>query len=222
MSEEEKTIIKDELKKKEEELKSIINKNLKKKTLERMINEYHTKNLTDNNEEEEQTDNNEEEEQTDNNEEEQQTDNNEEEQQTDNNEEEQEEKRILERYPEEKIAEYINETLKRIIKGENMLDDMKSFMDFVRIIPQNMFDKNIEYYATVLSNATINGVKLFDDINAAREFVNNIRNKRRSRKWLRPKAQKQIKQEIQKNLQISPMMFKNIKHRTNAINVYQY
>ena len=137
-------------------------------------------------------------------------------------EEDNEEKRILERLPEEKIAEYINETLKRVIKGENMLDDMKTFMDFVRIIPNKMFDENSEYYATVLSNATINGVKLFDDINAAREFVNNIRNRRRSKKWLRPKAQKQIKQEIQKSLQISPMMLKNIKHRTNAINVYQY
>ena len=103
-----------------------------------------------------------------------------------------------------------------------MLDDMKTFMDFVRIIPKNIFDENSEYYATVLSNATINGVKLFDDINAARDFINDVRNKRRSRKWLRPKAQKQIKQEIQKNLQISPMMLKNIKHKTNAINVYQY
>ena len=145
-------------------------------------------------------------------------DNNEEEQE----EEDKEEKRILEREPEEKITKYINEILKRIIKGENMLDDMKTFMDFVRINPNNIFDENSEYYATVLSNATINGVKLFDDVDAARDFINDIRNKRRSKKWLRPKAQKQIKQEIQKNLQISPMMLKNIKHRTNAINVYQY
>ena len=145
-----------------------------------------------------------------------------EEQEEEQEEEDNEEKRILERYPEEKIAVYINETLKRVIKGENMLDDMKTFMDFVRIMPKNMFDENREYYATVLSNATINGVKLFDDINAAREFVDNVRNRRRSKKWLRPKAQKQIKQEIQKSLQISPMMLKNIKHRTNAINVYQY
>ena len=137
-------------------------------------------------------------------------------------EEDNEEKRILERLPEEKIAEYINETLKRVIKGENMLDDMKTFMDFVRIIPNKMFDEKSEYYATVLSNATINGVKLFDDINAARDFINDVRNRRRSKKWLRPKAQKQIKQENQKDLQISPMMLKNIKHRTNAINVYQY
>lgn len=137
-------------------------------------------------------------------------------------EKENEEKRILERLPEEKIAEYINETLKKVIKGENMLDDMKTFMDFVRIIPKNMFDENSEYYATVLSNATINGVKLFDDINAARDFINDVRNRRRSKKWLRPKAQKQIKQEIQKDLQISPMMLKNIKNRTNTINVYQY
>ena len=223
MSEEEDTMIKDELKAKEEELKRIINNNLQRRTLNRIINEYQTKNLTNNDEEsdENETDNNEEEQ--DKNEEEQ--DNNEEEQ--DNNEEEQkeqdnEEKKILEREPEEKITEYINETLKRIIKGENMLDDMKTFMDFVRIIPKNMFDENIEYYANVLSNATINGVKLFDDINAARDFINDVRNRRRSRKWLRPKAQKQIKQEIQKDLQISPMMLKNIKHRTNAINVYQY
>ena len=103
-----------------------------------------------------------------------------------------------------------------------MLGDMKSFIDFVRILPQNMLDENIEHYATVLSNATINGVKLFDDINAARDFINDVKKKRRSRKWLRPKAQKQIKQEIQKNLQISPMLLKNVKHRTNAINIYQY
>ena len=193
---EENEVLVDDLEKKVEEFKSIVNNNLKKRTLGRIINEYQTRKATDNEEEPQATDNNEEEPQGEN--------------------------RILVREQEEKIAEYINETLKRIIKGENMLDDMKSFMDFVRILPQNMLDENIEYYATVLSNATINGVKLFDDINAARDFINDVRKKRRSRKWLRPKAQKQIKQEIQKNLQISPMMLKNVKHRTNAINIYQY
>ena len=201
-----------------------------KKPLEKRLKGIHTNDSEDKNEDEEQKEDNndnekeeqkEQKEDNNDNEEEEQK-NNEEEEQKDNEEEDNEEKRILERLPEEKIAEYINETLKRVIKGENMLDDMKTFMDFVRIIPKNMFDENSEYYATVLSNATINGVKLFDDINAAREFVNNIRNRRRSKKWLRPKAQKQIKQEIQKSLQISPMMLKNIKHRTNAINVYQY
>ena len=195
---------------------------------------------TSDNEEEAPKDNKEEEEPKDNSEEEEtgneEEPNDNEEEPKDNEEEEEEEEptqeeptqekqdgnKILEREPEVKIAEYIKETLEQILKGENMLDDMKSFMDFVRILPQNMFDENIEYYATVLSNATINGVKLFDDISAARDFINDVRKKRRSRKWLRPKAQKQIKQEIQKNLQISPMMSKNIKHRTNAINVYQY
>lgn len=225
MSEEKDTIINDELKKKEEELKRIINNNLQRRTLDRIINEYHTRNLHNEESDEEEQDNNEEEQKNDSKEKQQEqtnTEPKEEKTEEEEQEEENEEKRILERLPEEKIAEYINETLKRVIKGENMLDDMKTFMDFVRIIPKNMFDENSEYYATVLSNATINGVKLFDDVDAARDFINDIRNKRRSKKWLRPKAQKQIKQEIQKSLQISPMMLKNIKHRMNAINVYQY
>lgn len=138
-------------------------------------------------------------------------------------EEPKETKKILKRDEEEKTKEYIDKTLGRIINGENLLENMQTFMDFIRIIPDNDYEENIENYAIVLSNATINGEKIFKDTKDAKQFINKIRNgTKTSTRYIKPRAQKQIKQEIQKQAKISPMMLRNVKARTQAINVFQY
>lgn len=131
--------------------------------------------------------------------------------------------KILKRSDEEKTKEYIDKTLKRIINGENLLENMQTFMDFIRIIPDNDYEENIDNYAIVLANATINGEKIFKDTEDAKQFINKIRNGvKTSKRYIKPRAQKQIKQEIQMQKQLTPMIANNIKRRTNAINVYQY
>ena len=138
-------------------------------------------------------------------------------------EEQKETKKILKRDDEEKTKEYIKQTLGRIINGENLLENMQTFMDFIRIIPDNDYEENIENYAIVLANATINGEKIFKDAEDAKQFINKIRNGvKTSTRYIKPRAQKQIKQEIQKQAKISPMMLRNVKARTQAINVFQY
>lgn len=138
-------------------------------------------------------------------------------------EEPKETKKILKRSDEEKTKEYIDKTLKRIINGENLLENMQTFMDFIRIIPDNDYEENIENYAIVLANATINGEKIFKDAEDAKQFINKVRHGvKTSQRYIKPRAQKQIKQEIQKQTKISPMMLRNVKARTQAINVFQY
>lgn len=132
-------------------------------------------------------------------------------------------KKILKRDDEEKTKEYIKQTLGRIINGENLLENMQTFMDFIRIIPDNDYEENIDNYAIVLANATINGEKIFKDTEDAKQFINKVRNgTKTSTRYIKPRAQKQIKQEMQKQMEISPMMLRNVKARTQAINVFQY
>lgn len=163
-------------------------------------------------------------------------DNNEEEQQTDNSyaeedklddvdiaEEENEAREILKRETEKKAQEYAEKSLKQMINGEELLTNMQTFMESIRDLPENMYDKNFENYAIVLSNTTINGEKIFNDVEEAKQFINKIRNgAKTSKRYITPRAYKQFKQEIQKQLQLTPMISRNVKHRTNAINVYQY
>ena len=110
-----------------------------------------------------------------------------------------------------------------MINGEELLTNMQTFMESIRNLPENVYEKNFENYAIVLSNTTINGEKIFNDVEEAKQFINKIRNgAKTSTRYIKPRAYKQIKQEIQKQLQLTSMISRNIKRRTNAINVYQY
>ena len=138
-------------------------------------------------------------------------------------EEENEERKILKREAEKKAQEYAEKSLKQMINGDNLLEGMQTFMQSVRDLPENVYEENFENYAIVLANTTINGEKIFNDVEEAKQFINKIRNGgKTSKRYIKPRAQKQFKQEIQKRLQLTPMIARNVKHRTNAINVYQY
>lgn len=173
----------------------------------------------DNNEEEEPKEQTEEEEQEDNVEEPKENevrDNNEEE-------EEKEERKILKRETEKKAQEYAEKSLKQMINGEELLTNMQTFMESMRNLPENIFEENFENYAIVLSNTTINGEKIFNDVEDAKRFINKVRNgAKTSKRYIKPRARIQFKQEIQKNLKLTPMLSRNLKNRTNAVNVYQY
>ena len=134
-----------------------------------------------------------------------------------------EEKRILEREKEKKAQVYAEQSLKQMINGEDLLANMGTFMESIRNLPENIFDENFENYAIVLSNTTINGEKIFNDVEDAKQFITKIRNgAKTSKRYIKPRARIQFKQEIQKNLQLTPMISRNLKNRTNAVNVYQY
>lgn len=138
-------------------------------------------------------------------------------------EEEEEAQQILKREAEKKAQEYAEKSLKQMINGDNLLEGMETFMQSVRDLPEKIYEENFENYAIVLSNTTINGEKIFNDVEEARQFVNKIRNgAKTSTRYIKPRAYKQFKQEIQKQLQLTPMISRNVKRRTNAINVYQY
>jgi cobalamin biosynthesis protein CobT len=175
---------------------------------------------SDKKEEEEQKDNKEEQEPN------EERDNNEEE---DNNEEpaeepeDNEEYKILEEEKEKKAQEYAERSLKQMINGEELLTNMETFMESIRNLPENIYEENIENYAIVLSNTTIKGEKIFNDVEDAKQFINKVRNGgKTSKRYIKPRARIQFKQEIQKKLQLTPMISRNLKNRTNAINVYQY
>lgn len=137
--------------------------------------------------------------------------------------EEEEAQQILKREAEKKAQEYAEKSLKQMINGEELLTNMQTFMQSVRDLPEKIYDENFEHYAIVLSNTTINGEKIFNDVEEARQFINKIRNgAKTSKRYIKPRAYKQFKQEIQKQLQLTPMISRNVKRRTNAINVYQY
>ena len=139
------------------------------------------------------------------------------------NEEEIEAREILKREAEKKAQEYAEKSLKQMINGDNLLEGMQTFMQSVRDLPENIYEENVENYAIVLSNTTINGEKIFNDVEEAKQFINKIRNGgKTSKRYIKPRAYKQFKQEVQKQLQLTPMIARNIKRRTNAINVYQY
>ena len=207
-----------------------INNIYKKQVLYKMIQKLNEekekeKEPSDNNEEEEEpkeepTDNEKEEEPK-----EEPTDNEKEEEPTDNEKEEEptEEKRILEIEKEKKAQEYAEKSLKQMINGEDLLTNMETFMESIRNLPEDIFDENFENYAIVLSNTTINGEKIFNDVEDAKQFINKVRNGgKTSKRYIKPRARIQFKQEIQKKLQLTPMIKRNLKNRTNAINVYQY
>ena len=138
-------------------------------------------------------------------------------------EEEIEAREILKREEEKKAQEYAEKSLKQMINGDNLLESMQTFMQSIRDLPENIYEENIENYAIVLSNTTINGEKIFNDVKEAKQFINKIRNGgKTSIRYIKPRAYKQFKQEIQKHLQLTPMISRNVKRRTNAINVYQY
>ena len=139
----------------------------------------------------------------------------------DNNEEE--ERKILEQEKEKKAQEYAEKSLKHMINGEELLTNMQTFMESIRNLPDNVFEENFENYAIVLSNTTINGEKIFNDVEDAKRFITKIRNgAKTSKRYIKPRARIQFKQEIQKNLKLTPMISRNLKNRTNAVNVYQY
>ena len=137
--------------------------------------------------------------------------------------ENEEEKRILEKEKEKRAQEYAEKSLKQMINGEELLTNMETFMESIRNLPENIFEENIENYAIVLSNTTINGEKIFKDVEDAKRFINKVRNGgKTSKRYIKPRARIQFKQEVQKKLQLTPMISRNIKNRTNAVNVYQY
>ena len=139
------------------------------------------------------------------------------------NEEEIEAREILKREAEKKAQEYAEKSLKQMINGEELLTNMQTFMQSVRDLPEKIYEENFENYAIVLANTTINGEKIFNDVEEARQFINKIRNGvKTSKRYIKPRAYKQFKQEIQKQSQLTPMISRNVKRRTNAINVYQY
>lgn len=138
-------------------------------------------------------------------------------------EEENEAREILKRDAEKKAQEYAEKSLKQMINGEELLTNMQTFMQSVRDLPEKIYEENFENYAIVLSNTTINGEKIFNDVEEARQFINKIRNgAKTSKRYIKPIAYKQFKQEMQKQLQLTPMISRNVKQKTNAANVYQY
>lgn len=138
-------------------------------------------------------------------------------------EEENEAREILKREAEKKAQEYAEKSLKQMINGEELLTNMETFMQSVRDLPEKIYEENFENYAIVLSNTTINGEKIFNDVEEAKQFINKIRNGvKTAKRYIKPRAYKQFKQEIQKQLQLTPMISRSVKRRTNAINVYQY
>ena len=133
------------------------------------------------------------------------------------------ERKILEQEKEKKAQEYAEKSLKQMINGEELLTNMQTFMESIRNLPENVFEENFENYAIVLSNTTINGEKIFNDVEDAKRFITKIRNgAKTSKRYIKPRARIQFKQEIQKNLKLTPMISRNLKNRTNAVNVYQY
>ena len=230
MSEEEDTIINDELKAKEKKLKRkndvnpIMTKKGSAKPLEQKISDA-SASKSDTTEDDTEIKDNKEEQQKDN-EEEQQKDNKEEEDKLDDvdiAEEENEAREILKIEAEKKAQEYAEKSLKQMINGEELLTNMQTFMQSIRDLPENVYDENFENYAIVLSNTTINGEKIFNDVEEAKQFINKIRNgAKTSKRYIKPRAYKQFKQEVQKQLQLTSMISRDVKYRTNAINVYQY
>lgn len=137
--------------------------------------------------------------------------------------EENEERKILKIEAEKKAQEYAEKSLKQMINGEDLLTNMETFMESIRNLPEKIYEENIENYAIVLSNTTINGEKIFNDVEDAKQFINKVRNGgKTSKRYIKPRARIQFKREIQKKLQLTPMLSRNLKNRTNAINVYQY
>ena len=134
-----------------------------------------------------------------------------------------EERKILKMDAEKKAQEYAEKSLKQMINGDNLLEGMETFMQSVRDLPEKIYEENFENYAIVLSNTTINGEKIFNDVEEAKRFITKIRNGAKTpKKYIKPRAYKQFKEEAQKRLQLTPMISRNVKNRTNAINVYQY
>ena len=124
---------------------------------------------------------------------------------------------------EKKAQEQAEKSLNKMINGEDLLTNMGTFMESIRNLPENVFEENFENYAIVLSNTTINGEKIFNDVEDAKRFITKIRNGAKTpKRYIKPRARIQFKQEIQKNLKLTPMISRNLKNRTNAVNVYQY
>ena len=143
----------------------------------------------------------------------------------DNNEEEQQETRIN--------TNYINENTIKIIDDFYKDNDAEKFFKRIKyltiMLPESKFEEIAEEEAEKLSQMNFNGVKLFNDIAEARQFLHDLRYGRRNRfkgqnqKFYKlPKIQKIIKQSEQTKQIISPMMIRNIKPLTKTNYIYEY
>ena len=127
------------------------------------------------------------------------------------------------------IMENYNKIIDEFYKNNDAEKYFKRIRYLTIMLPDNKFDEIAEAEATKLAQMNINGVKLFNDISEARQFLYDLRYGRNrtfkgqhQRVYKLPKLQKMIKQSNQTNQTISPMMLRNIKPSTRANNIYEY
>ena len=128
---------------------------------------------------------------------------------------------------------YINENTIKIIDDFYKDNDAEKFFKRIKyltiMLPESKFEEIAEEEAEKLSQMNFNGVKLFNDIAEARQFLYDLRYGRKNRfkgqnqKFYKlPKIQKIINQSNQTKQIISPMMRRNIKPLTKTNYIYEY
>ncbi len=127
------------------------------------------------------------------------------------------------------IMENYNKIIDEFYKDNDAEKYFKRIRYLTLMLPDSKFDEIAEAEATKLAQMNMNGVKLFNDIAEARQFLYDLRYGRnrtfkgqRQKVYKLPKLQKMIKQSNQTNQTISPMMLRNIKPSTRANNIYEY
>lgn len=127
------------------------------------------------------------------------------------------------------IMENYNKIIDEFYKDNDAEKYFKRIRYLTLMLPDSKFDEIAEAEATKLAQMNINGVKLFNDISEARQFLYDLRYGRNrtfkgqhQKVYKLPKLQKMIKQSNQTNQTISPMMLRNIKQLTRANNIYEY
>ena len=127
------------------------------------------------------------------------------------------------------IMENYNKIIDEFYKDNDAEKYFKRIRYLTLMLPDNKFDEVAEAEATKLAQMNINGVKLFNDIAEARQFLYDLRYGRNrtfkgqhQKVYKLPKLQKMIKQSNQTNQTISPMMLRNIKPSTRTNYIYEY
>lgn len=127
------------------------------------------------------------------------------------------------------IMENYNKIIDEFYKDNDAEKYFKRIRYLTIMLPDNKFEEIAEEEATKLAQMNINGVKLFNDISEARQFLYDLRYGRNrtfkgqhQRVYKLPKLQRMIKQSNQTNQTISPMMSRNIKPLTRTNYIYEY
>ena len=127
------------------------------------------------------------------------------------------------------IMENYNKIIDEFYKDNDAEKYFKRIKYLTIMLPESKFEEIAEEEAEKLSQMNFNGVKLFKDIEEARQFLYDLRYGRRNRfkgqnqKFYKlPKIQKIINQSEQMKKTISPMMIRNIKPLTRTNYIYEY